>query len=380
MERRVRAERRLRVKDVPTLGPGTHEDGGGLRLVVEPSGARRWALRYTLAGKRHSQGLGPWPLVQLDAARDKALDIRRAAREGRTVAVARSVTFEQAFEDYFEKKREGLSKGDHVAQWAASVRTHAIPVIGHMPVADVRHADVVKALRGIWHTTPAQAKRVLQRLEEVFRYAIANELRTAASPCVGVAKELGGRRRSVKHHEALAYREVPGFIRMLRTCNSSPVARLAFEFAILTAVRSKEAMGAVWPEIDEDRALWSIPAKRMTKTYVAHAVPLSARCLAILREARALSPGSQLVFPRDGKQLGAHTFQRLLGRCGVSATPHGFRSSFRDWAAETGVAREVAEAALAHVVRGVEGAYMRTRFLEERRRIMEAWSDLCESR
>ena len=234
---------------------------------------------------------------------------------------------------------------------------------------------------------PETAKRVLQRIEAVFKSAILRGSREKASPCVGVADHLGTRHREQKHHAALPWQELPDFVAMLQqpSRNGWPTTRLAFEFLILTATRSSEVRNAVWAEFDFDNAIWDIPKERM-KSRKAHRVPLSQRCLQILREARALNPDSQLVFEgtKRGRPLSDMTFTKLLRDAGLGekATAHGFRSAFKNWCSEAAKARdEVSEAALAHTIKDrVKAAYLRTDFFEERKLLMEAWSTHCQSR
>jgi integrase len=393
--KRVRGERRLRAKDIAALRPGTHEDGGGLRLVVEPSGTRRWVLRVTIAGKRRHRGLGPFPLVSLDKARDVALDIRRAAREGRDLPAeqrrerAKSASFRQAFDTFFDLRKQSLSNGKHLKQWPATMEAYVFPRIGDRPVSDITHADILAILEPIWFEKPETAKRVLQRLEAVFKSSILRGQREKASPCIGVAQELGSDHRDVQHHRALPYAEVPAFIQTLRSCRSNPVTKLSFEWLILTATRSSETRGAMWTEIDQATALWAIPKERMKgrkKDRREHVVPLSARCLQIVQEARALNPDSELLFPGPytGAQLSDMTLTKVLRDLKLAdrATAHGFRSAFRDWATEVDKCREVvAEAALAHGVRDkAEAAYRRATYLDERRKLMNGWTSFVLGR
>jgi integrase len=261
------------------------------------------------------------------------------------------------------------------------METYVFPKIGGRPVGDVTHADVLELLKPIWYAKPETAKRVLQRIEAVFKSAILRGQREKASPCIGVAQELGTRHRKVEHHRALPYADVPGFIKQLRRSSVTPATALAFEWLILTATRSSEARGAAWTEIDESNGVWVIPPTRM-KAGEEHTVPLSARCLEIAREARVLAPNSALLFPgRTSKALSDMTMTKVLRDLGLAdrATVHGFRSSFRDWATEVDKCREVvAEAALAHVVRDkTEGAYRRASYLAERRELMERWTTHC---
>ena len=322
-------------------------------------------LRVTIAGKRRNRGLGPYPLVSLEKARDVALDIRRAAREGRDLPAeqrskrAKSVTFRQAFDTFFDLRQQSLSNAKHLKQWPATMEAYVFPSIGDRSVSDIMHADILAILEPIWFEKPETAKRVLQRLEAVFKSAILRGQREKASPCIGVAQELGTDHRNVQHHRALPYTEVPAFIQTLRACRSNPITKLAFEWLILTATRSSETRGAMRTEVDEATALWVIPKERMKgrkKDRREHVVPLSARCLKIAQEARTLNPDSELLFPGPytGVQLSDMTLTKVLRDLKLAdrATAHGFRSSFRDWATELDKTREVvAEAALAHSVR-----------------------------
>ena len=302
LQRRVRSERRLRAKDVASLEPGTHEDGGGLRLVVEPGGARRWVLRVTIAGTRRNRGLGSYPLVSLDKARDAAIDIRRAARAGRDLAEdqrrerAKAVTFRQAFDIHFEQRKQHLGNAKHLAQWPSTMEVLRLPAHrGHCrerrhPRPHPRHPRADMARQA------GNGERVLQRMEAVFKSAILRGQREKASPCIGIAQELGTSHRDVRHHRALPYAEVPAFLQTLRGCRAEVGTRLCFEWTILTAARSSEARGARWREIDEKRAWWVIPRERM-KAGVEHVVPLSDRCLEIVWEARRHVADSELLFP-----------------------------------------------------------------------------------
>jgi integrase len=392
---RVRGEKRLKAAELAKLPLGTHEDGGGLRLVVEPNGEdgkpgpRRWVLRVTIAGKRHNRGLGPYPLVPLESAREAASDVRRAAREGRDLlaerkqARARSVSFRQAFDHFFAIRRKSLSNAKHLQQWPSTMETYVFPRIGNKPVSEVTHADILAILEPIWFDKPETARRVLQRMELVFKSAILRGQREKASPCIGIAQELGVAHLKVEHHRALPYSEVPAFLKTLLACNSDPITKLAFEWLILTATRSGETRGAQWDEIDIKKALWTIPERRM-KGRREHVVPLPPRCLQILKTARALNVGSELLFPgpRTGEELSDMTLTKVLRDIEIAdrATVHGFRSSFRDWATEHDQVREVvAEAALAHAVKDkTEAAYRRAGYLDERRELMRRWARYCQ--
>jgi integrase len=260
-------------------------------------------------------------------------------------------------------------------------------VFGEVPIADVTTAHVLDALTPIWYEKPETARRVLQRMEAVFKSAILRGTREKASPCVGVAQELQTRHREVRHHPALPWQEVPALIGLLRSRapRSLPATRLAFEFLILTAARSSEVRGAVWSEFDLNSGIWIIPKERM-KTRKPHRVPLGPRCVAILHEARALNPNGVLVFEgaKSGRPLSDMTFTKMLRDVGLGAraTAHGFRSSFKNWCSETArVADEVSEAALAHKTKDrVKAAYLRTDFFDQRALLMQAWEAHCLSR
>jgi integrase len=372
-----------RVKALKTHG--TYEDGGGLRLVIDPSGAKRWVMRVSIGGKRRELGLGGFPTVSLEAAREKAAEVRKAAKDGRDLAAERraarrvGITFREAFESFFAVKRQALSNAKHLAQWPSTMATYVFPSIGHRPVAAVTASEVLDVLTPIWFDKPETAKRVLQRMEAVFKSAILRGHRETASPCIGVAQELGTKHRKVEHHPSLPYQDVPAFLERLKAGPNQVSTRLALEWLVLTACRSGEVRLAHWPEIDREARLWTIPASR-TKSRRGHTIPLSHRCLEILDEVRAAHPASELIFPgsKPGRPMSDMTLTTLLRRMGLadSATPHGFRSTFKVWCAEIAKVRdEVSEAALAHAIpEKVRAAYLRTDFLVERRALMEGWA------
>lgn len=367
--------------------PGKYEDGGGLRLVVGPSGGKNWVVRVTVSGRRLERGLGTYPDISLDAARDAAAKARKAAEvnldikaEERREALA-AMTFREMFKITLAQREKQLSNAKHLKQWTSTMETYVFPVIGNTPVADVTTAQVLKVLTPIWFAKPETAKRISQRMEAVFKSAIVRGARRTASPSIGVAEELGTKHRVMSHHASMPWQEVPQFIVRLR--NSGPrrfqVTSLALEFLILTATRSGETRGALWSEIDLDRAAWVIPPERM-KAREEHRIPLSARALEILSELRVMFPRSQLVFPsKGGVPLSDMTLTKVLRDEEVAATPHGFRSSFKVWSSERAkVPHEVSEAALAHSLgTKVVAAYLRTDFLDERRPLMTAWADYC---
>ena len=366
---------------VRSASVGRHADGNGLYLFVQPSGTRSWIQRLVVRGRRRELGLGSVNLVSLAEAREKALTNRKLAREGGDPLAekrrAQGVpSFAEATARVLAQKQAGWSSGTHARNWLNSMERYAFPRIGKMPVSEVTSADVLEILTPIWHGKAVTARCVQQRMRAVLEWAVAMEFRID-NPCDRVVPVLGAQHGVVQHMRALPHRKVPAAIETIRASNAKPVVKLAFEFLVLTAARSGEVRGAVWTEIDRDEGVWTIPGIRM-KAKREHRVPLCGRALEILDAARKLREGgSPFVFPsaQQGKQLGDMMLLGLLKDLKIAAVPHGFRSSFRDWAAEeTDHPREVIEAALAHVVQNkVEAAYRRTDLFERRRRLMEDW-------
>jgi len=373
---------------------GMYADGGGLYLQVSSSGSKSWVFRFRFQARRRDMGLGALPSVGLAIARDKAFECRRLLMQGvdpiearddeRRSSSRRGVTFRQAFETFFELKRKSLSNAKHLKQWPATMSAYVFPHIGDRPIAQVQTGEILDVLTPVWFDKPETGRRLLQRIEAVFKSAILRGHRERASPCIGVVQELGNRHRTVVNHRSLPYQQVPGFIAELRNSKCLPATRLAFEWLILTATRSGETRLANWKEIDKRAALWMLSPER-TKARRRHVIPLSPRCLEILSEARAHYPESALVFP--GSKLGAPlsdmTLTKVLRDMGLAhrATPHGFRSSFKNWCAEVERVRdEVSEACLAHQIKDkVKAAYLRSDFLDERKALMAAWSMHCAS-
>jgi len=360
---------------------GRYCDGHGLFLDVRPSGSRSWIQRLTIRGRRTELGLGGFPLVSLKEAREQAFANRKLARRGGDPLAekrrTRSIpTFAYATEQVWNQLRPAWRNRKHPKAWLSSLERYAFPRIGKMPVSEVSSADVLEILSPIWHVKAPMARCVRRRIRTVMEWAVAMELRPD-NPCDRIGPVLGPQRDLVQHMQALPHREVASAIETVRASSARPVVKLAFEFLVLTAARSGEVRGAVRTEMDRDGAVWTVPATRM-KTRREHRVPLCRRALEILEEVRALGDGGRFVFPsvQPGKQLGDMMLSGLLKDLKIAAVPHGFRSSFRDWAAEeTDHPREVIEAALAHVVRNpVEAAYARSDLFERRRRLMDDWA------
>ena len=358
---------------------GRYCDGHGLYLQVDPSGNRRWIQRLLIGGRRSELGLGGFPLVSLKEARTQAFANRRIARAGGDPLADKrrakgAPTFAEAAAAVVEQKRSGWRNPKHAQDWPASLERFVFPRFGQRPVSEVTSADVLGVLAPIWHEKPETARRVRHRIGAVMQWAVAMEYRTD-NPCERVAATLGRQRRVVRHMRALPHAEVAEAVATIRASGATTAAKLAFEFLVLTAARSGEVRSARWDEIDLDAEVWTLPAERM-KANREHRVPLSCRAADILRTARKLRNGGKLVFPSPrGKPLSDMTLSKLLKEQGVQAVPHGFRSSFRDWAAEeTNHPREVVEAALAHQVKDkVEAAYARSTLFERRRRLMADW-------
>jgi integrase len=387
---------RLSQLEVHNAQVGMHADGGGLYLQVTKTASgqlnKSWLYRYAVGGRERQMGLGSLAEIKLADARRKAVECRQQRLEGidpiearesaRRLAETSAITFRRAFETYFATKRKSLAKAKHAAQWQSTMETYVFPTIGNRPVAEIEAREILGLLTPIWFAKAETARRVLQRMEAVFKSAILRGYRQRVSPCVGVKEELGTRHQKVVNHRALHHHRIPTFLAHLRVSNSQPATRLAFEWLVLTATRSGETRLARWSEIDEPARLWTIPAERM-KAKRRHVVPLSKRCVEILRAARALYPASDFIFPgvKSGAALSDMTFTKALRDMGLGqeATPHGMRSAFKVWCAEIAKVRdEVSEAALAHTIpEKVRAAYLRTDFLEERKALMIAWAKYC---
>ncbi len=371
--------KRLTAAFVKTAKAGRHYDEHGLMLRVLPSGSRHWVWRGTVGGRRVDLGLGGYPYTSLAEARQKAFEYRKLARAGHDPRAVKDAppTFEAALEEVLAIQRPSWRPGSRSeAQWRASLRRYAFPRLGSMPVDQITTADVLAVLAPIWGTKRETARRVRQRIGAVMKWAVAQGHRTdnPAGDAIAAALPKGGAPR--KHFRALPHAEVGAAIAEVWKSGAAVATKLALEFLILTAARSGEVRWARWDEIDDEAATWTIPADR-TKSGREHRVPLSGRALAVLGVAEEFGDGSDLVFPSPaGGVLSSSTLSKAIRDLELDCVPHGFRTSFRVWCGDTGVDREVAEAALAHVVRNkVEAAYARGTLFERRREVMEAWGD-----
>jgi integrase len=377
-------EKRLSAATVRAIKtPGLHGDGNGLYLKIDTSGAKRWIQRLMIEGKRRDIGLGSASLVGLAEARDKALENRKLARAGGDPLAAKKrsmevLSFKAAAEKVHELSKPTWRNDKHGDQWINTLTTYAFPFFGSKRIDTITSADVLAALSPIWNSRPETARRVKQRVGSVFKWAMANGWRTD-NPADAIGKALPKHDRSnVQHREALPYGDVRRALSTVAASEAGLATKLAFEFLVLTATRSGETREAVWSEFDLAQATWTIPAARM-KAKNSHRVPLPPRCLAILEEAATLKrEGDDLVFPgtKGKKPLSDMTLSKLMKDLGIAAVPHGFRSSFRDWAGEqTSHPREVIEFALAHVIKDkAEAAYARSDLFDKRRTLMVDWS------
>ncbi len=359
--------------------PGKYGDQHGLILRVQPSGSKAWIWRGTVNGKRRDLGLGRYPYVTLAEARARAFEYRKVALDGGDPVTLRAggvPTFARAAETVIALHARGWKSSTTEGDWRSSLGTYVLPAIGSMRVDEITSADVMNCLIPIWAVKADTARRVRQRIARVMQWTIAQQYRQDNPADDAVLQALPKQERRQKHHRALPHREVAAAVAKVRAATQiDPTVRAAFQVVALTATRSGEVRGARWSEIDLAAKVWAIPAERM-KGGREHRVPLSGPVLEVLAEARRHSDGSPLVFPRKtGGEIPAWMLGKVPGRVGIDATVHGLRSSFRDWCGETGVAREVAEACLAHRVgSAAEQAYARSDILERRREVMEAWA------
>lgn len=383
---------------VKNAKPGRHADGNGLHLLVKESGARSWVYRFMLKGRSRDVGLGAAGPggISLSAARDSASALRVKVKAGidpleerdravaealaaEQAAIIAGITFKAVAETYITANEGGWRNEKHRQQWRSTLATYVYPIIGELPVAEVTTAHVLQILEPIWQDKAETASRVRGRVETILDMAKARGYREGENPARWrghIAQILPARPRLQRgHHKAMSYAELPAFMGKLR--EREAVAALALEFTVLTAARTGEVIAATWNEVDLEGAVWTVPADRM-KAGKEHRVPLSPRALAILTATKTYGQAYLFLAARGGK-LSSMAMSMLLRRMKVDATVHGFRSTFRDWAAEcTGYAHEVAEMALAHTIDSkVERAYRRGDLFDKRSRLMADWATYC---
>ena len=365
--------------------PGMHHDGRGLYLRVAPGGSESWMLRATIDGRRRDLGLGGYPSVSLARARQLADGHRLAVAEGRDPLAekrrAKTPTFAEAAVKVHEANLPRWKNGKHTAQWLSTLERYAFPTIGKMPLDRITRRDVLAVLTPTWTTKPETARRVRQRIRTVLKWAMAHEFVEHNAAGEGIDGALPAMRRFKAHHRALPYAEIPAALETIDASTTGMAAKLCLRFLILTAARSGEARGAIWPETDLGNRLWTIPAERM-KGGAEHRVPLSDTALAVLEQARPLGGSEGLIFPspmKPGQPMSDMTLTKVLRSTGLAqyATVHGFRTCFRTWASEcTSAPHAVMELSLAHAVgSSVEQAYARSDLIEKRRVLMQRWAD-----
>ena len=365
--------------------PGRYSDGDGLSLLLSASRKGYWVLRATIKGRRRDIGLGTADLVTLKEARGMALELRRDIQRGidpiaeREKEEIKILTFAEAARKVHQEQKAGWKNGKHQEQWITTLEKYAFPMLGKRLVDDIEGPLVRECLVAIWLKKPETARRVKQRIGMVLDWAYASGMRATEAPMRSLSRALPRQPKQDGHFAAMPYEDVPAFMESLRKRSSVP--RLALEFLILCASRSGEVRGTKMSEINLTTKLWTIPAERM-KVSKEHVVPLTDAALDVLDRARPYyAECSDLVFPGQNvlKPLSDMTLLKILRYAELPFTVHGFRSSFRDWAAEQSrFPGEVAEAALAHTVANkVEAAYRRTNYLDKRRDLMRDWAAFC---
>ncbi|WP_288287908.1 site-specific integrase [uncultured Sphingobium sp.] len=370
--------------------PGRYGDGDGLFLLVSKGGSKSWMVRVQKNGQRRDFGLGSAAKTSLANAREKASVVRSQVEAGldpvaEKVKSAGIPNVREAAKEVHRERESGWRNAKHRAQWLSTLETYAFPLIGDMSVADVTSASIRDVLIPIWSSKPETARRIRQRLATIVDWAVAKGYRESPLAMTVVNKTLPRQKRSDNHHAAMPFVDVPAFITSLRERVS--VGRLALELLIFTAARSGEIRGATWREIDLPKGLWTVPADRM-KAGREHIVPLSKDALSALervqRWRREHDNPDELIFPGMKKErpLSDMTLLKIMRTSGLKATPHGFRSSFKEWASETtDFPNELSEAALAHAIPNkTEAAYRRSTMIEKRRAMMAAWGDHCDGR
>jgi integrase len=378
--------------------PGLINDGGGLYLRVAPGGTKGWILRYKFHGRQRDMGLGPLDIIGLKEARARAqrcrqllydgidpIEERRSRKQQARLEAAKSMTFRECGAAFIAANQSGWRNAKHAAQWPSTLETYVYPVIGMLPVQAIDVGLVMRCLEPIWFEKPETASRVRGRIEKILGWATTRGYRQGENPARwrdNIANLVPKKSRVAKvtHHAALSYAELPAFMAELRAQDS--LSAKALEFTILTVARTGETIGARFAEIDVANRLWTVPASRM-KGGREHRVPLSAAAFAIV-ETMQQQTDSDHIFsgPPAAKPLSNMALLMLLRRMGRDElTVHGFRSSFRDWCAETTrFPAEVAEMALAHKVGDkVEAAYRRGDLFVKRRELAEAWATFCSS-
>ena len=365
--------------------PGKYFDQDGLYLRVRRSGTKYWEHRVRVNGVLRTKGVGPYPVVSLKEARSQARRNLLLVEEGKDPFPKRLTapvpTVAELVPEVIEKHRGNWSNPKEASRWFDLFNNHVLPHIGNRLVCDVERRDVMAVLSPIWNEKHATAVKVRRCLGELLEHAVASGY-LADNPVDRVLCAVLRRGKTKKDHfPAAPYAHVAAVLDAVDRSGAMAATKHSLRFQVLTAARLGEVREARWSDIDFDKRVWTVPAERM-KTRVEHGVPLSPQAIAVVEQARALGGANDLVFPSlGGAMLSNATHSKLLHELGFAWVPHGFRSSFRDWCGETGVAREVAEMCLAHAVGDpVEASYARSKLLERRRPIMEDWANYLDDR
>jgi integrase len=393
---------KLHPKTITTAAPGKYEDGGGLRLTVTQNGVRKWSLRFTLHGKRREIGLHTYPTTSLTEARDLAIEYRKLIRDGvdpiedrkqKALAARQTgVTFKKCALDFIETQRSTWKNAKHADQWVSTLALYAFPVIEEVPVKAVTVEHILEILRPIWTGKTETAKRTQNRIEKVLDYAAALGLRDPYNPArwrnhLNKLLPLPSKIRKAEHFPAMPYSEVPTFFAEMEP--KTGFAADALRMLLLTATRTNEVLKATWDEIDPEGRVWTVPGERM-KAGREHRIPLPNQAIALLEKLPRVAD-SNFIFPgvKYGRPLSNMALLAIMRGFGYGPNekrgnyvPHGFRSSFRDWAGEeTAYPRDVCELALAHSIAGkTEAAYWRSDLLAKRASLMQEWADFVFGR
>ena len=384
------------IRNLKIKGRYTDSATQGLNIQVKTNGAKYWTFRYLYQGKRHDLGLGTYPAISLKDARARATAARNEINQGsRPIAKWKPTapmnqpaepenrpTFSTFAKSCIESKKAEWRNAKHGAQWHATIKDYADPVIGEKHLDQIDTDDILKILNPIWHTKTVTASRLRGRIEWVLAAATTRKLRTGLNPATwrGHLETILPKPNKIKeeeHHKALPYQDIPEFIGKLKEMDG--VAALALEFVILNANRTGEVIGGLRSEVNAND-LWVIPKDRM-KAHREHRVPLGKRSLELLQITKSLDPNSDYLFSNNSRPLSSMAMSMLLRRMGYNITVHGFRSCFRDWVAEETIhSPEVAEKALAHAIANkVESAYRRGDLIEHRKRLMGDWENYCQT-
>jgi len=384
------------IRNLKIKGRYTDSATQGLNIQVKVNGAKYWTLRYLYQGKRHDLGLGTYPAITLKDARARATAARNEINQGarptakwkptapvnQLAEPEKRPTFSNFAKSCIDSKKAEWRNAKHGAQWYATIKDYADPVIGEKYLDEIDTDDILKILNPIWHTKTVTASRLRGRIEWVLASATTRKLRTGLNPATwrGHLETILPKPNKIKeeeHHKALPYQDIPEFIGKLKEMDG--VAALALEFVILNANRTGEVIGGLRSEVNTN-GLWVIPKDRM-KAHREHRVPLGKRSLELLQIAKSLDPNSDYLFSCKGRSLSSMAMSMLLRRMGYNITVHGFRSCFRDWVAEETIhSPEVAEKALAHTIANkVESAYRRGDLIEHRKRLMGDWENYCQT-